>query len=200
VSRGERQQDPESQLAPLRAAAARHNWTIVEELALTLSAWDCAAAAEVRRRALAPIEEGRADTLAVWSWDRYMREGIEGAFRELRYLEDHLGAAFYSLQEPFLCTATADKAQRELLLSLVAWTARWESQHKSDRLRAKVQSKRARAAVIGARALWGAGHLASEADAERIRALRATGLSIRKIAEQVGLSKSQVGRLLDPGK
>jgi DNA invertase Pin-like site-specific DNA recombinase len=200
VSRGERQQDPESQLAPLRAAGERLCWTIAAEVSLALSAWDAAAAAEVRRRALAPIEAGQADTLAVWSYDRYMREGIEGAFRELRYLEDHLGAAFYSLQEPFLSTATADKAQRELLLSLVAWTARWESQHKSDRLCAKVASKRARAAALGARAVWGAGHLASDADVERIRALRATGLSMRKIAEAVGLSKSQVGRILDPDR
>ena len=38
-----------------------------------------------RRRALAPIEEGRADTLMVWAWDRFSREGIEGAFRELRH-------------------------------------------------------------------------------------------------------------------
>lgn len=196
VSRGERQQDPENQLAPLRAAASRLGWTVVEEIPLKLSAWDASAAAEVRRRALAPIEAGRADTLMVWAWDRYSREGIESAFRELRHLEDHLGAALYSLQEPFLSTATADKAQRELLLSMIAWAARWESQRKSDRLRAKVQSKRARAEQIGQRALWGAGHLASDADVARVRELAAGGKSVRAIAAEIGLSKSQVGRLL----
>lgn len=197
VSRGERQQDPESQTGPLRAAADRLGWTVVEVVLLTLSAWDTAAATEVRRRALAPIEEGRADTLMVWAWDRYSREGIEGAFRELRHLEEHLGAAFYSLREPFLNTATADKAQRELLLSMIAWCARWESQRKSDRVRAKAQSKRARAASLGERAVWGAGHLASDADIERIWALAAAGRSVRAIAAEVGISKSQIGRLLD---
>ncbi len=122
VSRGERQQDPEGQLGPLRAAAARLGWTVVKEVPLKLSAWDEAAAADVRRQALAPIEAGEADTLMIWAWDRFSREGLEGPFRELRYLEDHLGAALWSLQEPFLSIA-APREQRELLLSIIAWTA-----------------------------------------------------------------------------
>ena len=76
----------------------------------------------------------------VWAWDRFSREGIEGAFRELRYLEDHLGASLWCLQEPFLSTA-APREQRALLLSIIAWAARWESQRKSDRLRAKVATR-----------------------------------------------------------
>lgn len=85
-----------------------------------------AAASEVCRRALAPIVAGEGDTLMIWAWDRYSRDGIEGAFRELCHLEDHLGACLWSLQEPFLSTA-APRDQRELLLSIVAWAARWES-------------------------------------------------------------------------
>jgi DNA invertase Pin-like site-specific DNA recombinase len=196
VSRGERQQDPENQLAPLRAAAARLGWLVVDEVAIHMSAWDEVAAAEVRRRALTSIEEGRANTLMVWSWDRYSREGIEGAFRELRYLEEHLGAAFWSLQEPFLSTATADRAQRELMLSIIAWAARWESQRKSDRLKAKVATKRARSEVLGQRARWGRGVVASDAEVARAHALRLEGMSVRSISTALGVSKSQVGRIL----
>lgn len=195
VSRGERQQDPASQLAPLRAAAERLGYVVVKELALKLSAWDGDAAAAVRRQALGPIESGEADTLMVWSWDRYSREGIEGAFRELRHLEDHLGATFYSLQEPFLSTATADKQQRELLLSIVAWAARWESQRKSDRLRAKVATKRSRAKALGQNARWGRGKLASQEQIAKVRELRALGNSVRAIGAVVGISKSQVQRI-----
>jgi DNA invertase Pin-like site-specific DNA recombinase len=196
VSRGEKQQDPANQLVPLRAAAQRLGYVVVKEMALKLSAWDGDAAAAVRRQALGPIESGDADTLMVWSWDRYSREGIEGAFRELRHLEDHLGAAFYSLQEPFLSTATADKQQRELLLSIVAWAARWESQRKSDRLKAKVVAKRARSAALGQTAHWGLGKLASDAQVARARYLRLKGATVREIGKQVGISKSQVGRIL----
>lgn len=194
VSRGERQQDPESQLAPLRALAARQGWTVAKELSLKLSAWDAKAAAEVRQKALAPIEAGEADTLVVWAWDRWNREGIEGAFRELRHLEKHLGAAFWSLQEPFLCTATADPQQRELLLSVIAWAARWESERKSQRLRAKADTKRREAAKLGQRARWGRGSLPSEADLNRVRGLRAEGLSFRAIARETGLGLGTVHR------
>ncbi|MBE2253873.1 MAG: recombinase family protein, partial [Myxococcus sp.] len=135
------------------------------------------------------------DTLMVWSWDRYSREGIEGAFRELRHLEDHLGAAFWSLQEPFLSTATADKQQRELLLSIVAWAARWESQRKSERLKAKVKTKRNRAESLGQSARWGRGRLASEEEIAKVRDLRALGRSVRAISAAVGISKSQVQRI-----
>jgi DNA invertase Pin-like site-specific DNA recombinase len=196
VSRGERQQDPESQLAPLRAAAARLGWVVVEEVALKMSAWDEASAAEVRRKALAPIVAGRADTLVVWALDRVCRGGIEAAFSLLGELEEHLGADLFSLQEPFLSTATADRQSRELMVAMLSWVAKWESQRKSERLKAKVQSKRAKAEQLGQRALWGRGRLATNQDAARVRELSAAGQSVRKIAAETGLSKSQVQRLL----
>lgn len=198
VSTNDHGQEPESQLQPLRAAADRLGWTVVEEVALELSAWDETAAAEVRRRALWPIEQGRADTLMIWAWDRFSRQGIEGAFTELRYLEQHLGAALWSLQEPFLCTATSTREQRELLLALVAWHAKWESQRRSERLRARVASKRSKASQLGQRARWGRGKLASTEDAHQVHELAATH-SIREIASIVGISKSQVQRLLACG-
>jgi site-specific DNA recombinase len=196
VSRGERTQDPAGQLDALRPAAQRLGWQVVEEISLKLSAWDEAAAAEVRRRALAPIEAGRADVLAVWSWDRFSREGIEGAFATLSHLEKHLGAQLYSMQEPFLSTATADPQQRELLLSIVSWAAKWESQRKSERLRLKVASKRARSAQLGQSARWGRGRLASDEQIAQARELRADGATVRTIASELKLSKSQVHRLL----
>ena len=203
VSTADRQQDPENQLAPLRAAAARLGWVVVEEVALKMSAWDEASAAEVRRRALAPIVDGRADTLAVWALDRVCRGGIEAAFALLRELEEHLGADLFSLQEPFLSTATADRQTRELMVAMLSWVAKWESQRKSERLKAKVVTKRNRAGAIGQRATWGGGGkggnggvLASAEDVRRARELRAAGKTVRQIAAELGLSKSQVGRLL----
>ena len=82
VSTADRQQDPENQLGPLRAAAARLEWIVVKEVALKMSDWDETSAAEVRRRALAPIVAGRADTLAVWSLDRNPRAHVCGGAPE----------------------------------------------------------------------------------------------------------------------
>src|SRR3954463_14362143 len=100
-----------------------------------------------------------------------------------------MGAPFYSLQEPYLSTATADKQQRELLLSIVAWAARWESQRKSDRLKAKVAAKRSRSMALGQNARWGRGKLASHDQIARVRELRALGNSLRAISAAVGISK-----------
>lgn len=196
VSRGERSQDPENQLGPLRQAAHRLGWVVAQELPVVLSAWDDEKANQVRAAALEAIRAGAADTLAVWAWDRLSRRGVSDAFHFLSELEEHLGGAFYSLQEPFLSTATADKAQRELLLALIAWTAKQESARRSDRLRAKASAKRNRAAVVGERAIWGRGRLASPAEVEEVRRRSSAGESTRHIARSLGISKSQVARLL----
>jgi DNA invertase Pin-like site-specific DNA recombinase len=204
VSTDDKGQDPENQLGPLRAAAARLSWTVVVEIPLEISAWDATAAAEVKRRVLAPIVDGRANVLMVWALDRVCRGGIEAAFAFLRELEEHLGADFYSLQEPFLCTAGTDKQTRELMIALLSWLAKWESERKSERLKATVRTKRNRAAALGKRAGWGGGTrggnggaLASAEDIERVHALKRDGRSVRAIAAEVGLSKSQVGRILE---
>lgn len=198
VSRGERSQDPESQLAPLRSLAARAGWTVAVELPRKCSAWDEATAAAVQAEALAPIIAGEADTLAVWSLDRLTRGGIEAAFGLVRRLESQLHAELVSLQEPFLSTAGHSPEARELLLSIVAWVARWESQRKSERLRAKVASKRAAAGNLGQRALWGRGRLATDAEAAQVAELRRRGVSVRVVAHMMGLSKSQVARMTVP--
>lgn len=199
VSRGERQQDPEAQLEPLRAAVARLGWVVAAEVKLTMSAWDAGAAAEVRRRCYEPIVAGVADTLCVWAWDRFSREGIEGAFAELRHLETHLGAALWSLQEPFLSTAAGDRQQRELMLAIIAWAAKWESSRRSERTLAKLELKRGRGG-IGVRERWAAGKLASADDVRQVRELAAAGWSVRAIAAELQLSKSQVSRLLPSGR
>ena len=105
---------------------------------------------------------------------------------------------------PSLSTATADKQTRELLVSTLAWISKWESQRKSERMRAKAATKRNRASALGQRASWGGGAkgsrggvLASAEDVVRVRALKAEHKSVREIAAATGLSKSQVGRLLN---
>jgi DNA invertase Pin-like site-specific DNA recombinase len=90
VSTTDKGQDTGTQLAALREAAARQGWEVVGEIALELSVWSDKEAAEVRRRALAPVREGRADTLMVWALDRVTRRGIEAALSLLREIEEHL--------------------------------------------------------------------------------------------------------------
>jgi DNA invertase Pin-like site-specific DNA recombinase len=195
VSRGERSQTTESQLVPLRALAARAGWVVVAEVPKVCSGWDEATAAEAQAAALAPIIAGEADTLAVWALDRLTRGGVEVAFGLVRRLESQLHAELVSLQEPFLSTAGHSPEARELLLAMSAWVARWESERRSQRVKAKVVSKRTAAGNLGQRALWGRGRLATDAEVARVVELRQAGRSVRDVAREVGLPKSQVGRI-----
>lgn len=200
VSRGERKQDPESQLDPLRGTAARLGWNVAREVRLTLSAWDDREARRVWDEVLAALHDTGAGVLMVWSLDRLARGGVEDAFGKVRHLEEHLGVGVYSLQEPFLSTATADRQTRELLLAVLAWAARWESQRRSERLRAKADTKRREAGKLGQRARWGRGHLPTAQDEVEVRRLRAPapkgeGLSFRAIAKRTGIALATVHRL-----
>jgi DNA invertase Pin-like site-specific DNA recombinase len=189
-------QDPENQLLPLREAARRLGWTVAAEIPLPgLSAWDEVDAAEVHRRILEPFRAGQADVLMVWGLDRVVRGGVEEAFRFLRTLERDLGVDLWSLQEPFLNT-TADPQQRELMVALLAWTARWESQRKSERLKAKAASNRNRAEAGGGRASWGRGKMPTTADIVRMRELSAAGKSYRAIRAEVGFSLGTISHCL----
>ncbi|HEX2572799.1 MAG TPA: recombinase family protein [Polyangia bacterium] len=196
VSTEDRGQDTQSQLLALRTVAARFGWQVVAEVPLEISAWNAKTAAHVRRQALAAVRLHRADVLAVWALDRVCRAGIIEAFSLLQELEQHLGATFYSYQEPFLSTATADPAMRSLLLALFAWMAEQESRRKSERVKARVVSKRQRGAAIGQRGKWGRGYLPTEGDIERVRTLGAGGRSLRAIEAETGIPRSTVARIL----
>lgn len=198
VSRGERTQDPTAQLEALRAAAARHGWEVAEEVTRICSAWDAKTSLEAQQAALQPILAGKADVLMVWSLDRLVRGGAERAFAVVGELERHHGASLFSLQEPFLSTATSDPATRELLLPIIAWVGKWESQRKSDRLTAKAATKRQAAGKLGQRALWGRGYMATDDERAQVMELRERGESIRSIARRLELSVGNVHRILKP--
>lgn len=190
-------QDPENQLRALRDIAPRMNppWVIVAEVPRKLSAWDDKTAEAVWKDCLEAVTGNRANLLAVWAWDRLSRRGIADAFAKIGLLEGHYGCDFYSLQEPPLCTGT-DPATRELMLSLMAWNARWESEHRSERLKAAYANKIAWARNGKGHARWGKGLVASPEDRAEILHLRAGGLTVRAIAAKVGLSKSQVHKVI----
>lgn len=195
VSRGERSQDPENQLGPLRATAPKVGFDVADELRFTLSAWEKEEAALVWRKIVDAVTENRADVLMVWAVDRFCRGGPREMLNKINELEKHYGVHLYSYTEPFLSTATADPHVRELLLSLFAWLAEQESTRRSERLRAKADAKRNRAEALGERALWGKGKLPTRADYAAVLAGKAAGKTQRVVAAELGLSKSLVGRL-----
>ncbi len=195
---GRKVQDPRSQVRALRAAADRLAWRVVDVVELRQSAWDETSAREVQERVLEPIRAGRADTIMVWALDRLIRRDPLETMLFINRLEKHYGAALYSLQEPFLSTAS-DPEIRKLLLPIVAWIAEQESRRRSERVREKVRSKRIQAANLGERATWGRGRLATPKEISTVLEFGRRGRSVREVASRTGLSKSQVQRILRAG-
>lgn len=194
VSTADKQQDPENQLLPLRRNATQRGYEVADELVFRQSRFDDQSAAEVEAAIIARLSKGDIDVLMVWALDRVTRRGVEAAFRFLRVLETHHQVRFFSLQEPILSTDSPSAEQREVILALIAWAAKWDSGRKSDRQVAKATQKRDSSGRLGQRAVWGKGRMATPAEVATILARRDEG--IRPLARELGLSKSQVERIL----
>lgn len=195
VSRDEGQ-DPHTQTVSLTAACDKQGWLVASVLERETSAWDEGESAVFRQEVMDAVIRVQPDIVAVWKTDRLCREGIEATLGLLRELEKHHGCDYYSQTEPFLSTATADPTIRPLLVAFMAWAAQQESQKRSERVKAKIASKKAHAAAGGGRAIWGRGRLPSDADKAEIVRLRGCGETIRSIAALVGLGKSTVADVL----
>jgi len=192
----ERQQDVENQLIPLRAAATRLGWTVVREYRVDGSAWnkDPPEKAELMEE----LKRGGVDLVAVWDIDRYARKDPIAFLNELVELERHLGIHFFSLNQSFLSTATLDPSLRQVLIAFFAWISEAESRKRSERVKAAVATKRARAGNIGVDPKWGRGKIPSEETRAKILALRTTHpeWSILMIGREAGVSKSTAHRIL----
>jgi len=191
------EQEVAQQLDALQAAAVRQGAEVVEVVRIEgESAWDRRTSREVERRMLAPIAEGRAEVLAVWALDRVTRQNIKETLAFFDRLEKHLGGQLFSLTEPIISTATMVPETRDLFIALFAYLANRESSRKSDRVKAKRDAKVNRAAALGVQATWGRGKLATPTQVANVWLLTEADISGHKVAKALGLSKSQVYRIL----
>jgi DNA invertase Pin-like site-specific DNA recombinase len=127
------------------------------------------------------------DIILFWALDRFSREGT---LATLKYLErlSAAGVNWNSYQEAYLDSCGPF---RDVVLSLLATIARQERLRISERTVAGL--KRARRA--GKRL----GRPHADIDTKRLHRLQDEGLSLRKIAAQVGLSVPTVAKALKAG-
>lgn len=129
VSTGE--QHAANQLPDLQAWAARRGWEAVKVYEVQESAWRGA-----HQKALSEVYQdarlGRFDVLLVWALDRLSREGIAATLEIIQRLGRHQ-VRVLSLQESW---TEVEGPMQELLLSIVAWVARMESNRRSERTKA----------------------------------------------------------------
>ncbi len=88
-------------------------------------------------------------TLYIWALDRLSRRGMLETLRILQELSD-LNVKVISIQESFVEMITDDKyGMRELIAGVFGWIAAFESQRRSERIKAAKKRERAEGRTLG---------------------------------------------------
>ena len=146
-------QHAENQLAVLRGWAADLGAEVAAEYITEDSAWATnggkGAEFDRKRKALLSDVQARRGTpvlVLVWAIDRLSRQGTEDMMAFLRRLAE-AGADVRSKQDPWL--NTVDPFAREILLGVFATVAKYESQRRSERIKAGLARRRAEGKPVG---------------------------------------------------
>ena len=141
------EQDAANQRPALEALADRRGWVIGKVYELQgESAWSGAAGYRLAvAEMVADAKAARFDVLAAWSLDRLTRGGPLEALQLLDKL-GRAGVQVVTVQEPWL---EVGPEFRDLLVALVGWVARWESDRRSERTKAGLERARSEGKRIG---------------------------------------------------
>ena len=142
VSTGE--QDASNQLPAIHSYAERRGLEIVQTYNVQESAWRGAHQTALSQ-VYAQARAGMFQVLLVWSLDRLSREGVAATLEIVNRLAQHK-VQVWSVQEAW---TEADGQSRELLLSIVAWVARMDSERRSERTKAGLARAKANGKTLG---------------------------------------------------
>ncbi|HLW60661.1 MAG TPA: recombinase family protein [bacterium] len=184
VSTSDKDQNPTTQLLPLREFAAAQGWTLAGEFV------DRASATDLRGRTqwqavLQAASRRKTDLVLVWKLDRAFRSVLHASTT----LEDlrRWGIGLRSYTEPWADTTSP---QGELVFNLLATFAQFERSLIAERVRAGMARAKQQGKRLGRpRAVNG--------EWTRVQPLIENGtMSRRKAARVLGVGRSTVGRLL----
>lgn len=149
------EQHADNQLPVLRAWAASCGFEVAAEFITEDSAWTATAGNgkgkafdKARSAMLAGVRAGTYDVVLCWDIDRLSRRGSEDMQRYLRLLAE-AGADVRSHEQAWL--NTADPFAREMLVGIFATLARYQSQHRSEQIKAGLARRRAEGKPVGGR-------------------------------------------------
>jgi DNA invertase Pin-like site-specific DNA recombinase len=181
VSGRSNRQETENQAIVLREYCQRQGWEFVE---FTDRMTGTRADRDGLIRLFDAASRREFDICLFWSLDRFSRGGTIQTLEMLQRLTNW-GVQWRSHQEAFL---DSTGPMRDAVVGLLAALAKMEHGRLSERIIAGQQ----RARRHGTRSGKPIGGQRKIVDRERIRTLHASGLSVRAIAAQLGVSKSLV--------
>jgi DNA invertase Pin-like site-specific DNA recombinase len=184
VSKSDGSQDPENQLRELKTFCERQGWGVTEVYT------DFASGGRADRanfkRLMLDASKRKFDNVLFWAMDRFSREGIEATLSYIRQLDSYK-VGFRSYQEPFFDSCGPF---RDMLVAMFATFASLERAKISERTLSGLAKARSQGRVGGRpKAEENMGQM------KRFRKLKASGLSVRKIAAEMGISPTTVQKL-----
>jgi DNA invertase Pin-like site-specific DNA recombinase len=185
VSTKDGRQDTENQLKQLRAFAATQGWTIAHEY-VDRASGKRSDNREQFTRMYAAASRREFDIVLFWSLDRLSREGTVETLNHLSRLTGY-GVNYRSFTEQYLDSTGIFK---EAVIGILAAVAKQERVRLSERTIAGLERAKA-AGRVGGRPKVEDDPIVMR----RFAKLREAGISIRKIAAELGISPTTVQKL-----
>ncbi len=184
ISTTDKGQDTENQLLQLRAYCKQQGWTVFGEYVDQKTGRT--SDREGFKRLFQDAYEKRFSLVLFWSLDRFSREGATDTLQHLRKLTSY-GVQWRSFTEQFIDSAGMFG---EVIISLLAVLAKQESVRRSERASASYQKlvAQGRTDHLGRRRLV--------VDRSKVVEMHAAGMSVRSIAEKVGISHGSAHRII----
>jgi DNA invertase Pin-like site-specific DNA recombinase len=182
-------QESENQLSELRSFCKRSEYEIHGEYVDVITG--STADRNRFKDLLSDAHKRKFDMVLFWSLDRFSREGSRKTLELLTTLESY-GVSFKSYTEQYVDTAGIFK---DAIIALLAALAKQERQRIQERVKAGINTKKKNVQNLGKKWKWGRTPVPEETQ-QHILELRMKGLSMRKVAEEVGVSLGSVHKTL----
>ncbi len=137
-------QHADNQLPDLQAWASRRGLEVVQVYELQESAWR-GGHQKMLGQVYRDARQGKFQVLLIWALDRLSREGPLATLEIVHRLGNY-GVTVASFQEPWL---EVSGELRDLLLAIVGWVARMESNRRSERTKAGLARATAQGKRLG---------------------------------------------------
>lgn len=178
------QQENDNQIAQLCEYAEKSGWEIVDIVTDVCSGGTAAEQRQGLSKVFSLASRKKFEVLLFWSLDRFSREGSRKTLEYLTRL-DSCGIKWHSYTEQFIssCGIFADA-----IISIMAALARQEKIRIQERTKAGLERAKRKGKVLGR---------PQTIDRAKILELRTQGLSMRKIAAELGISAPRVCQIIN---
>jgi DNA invertase Pin-like site-specific DNA recombinase len=182
VSKDDGSQDETKMLELLREDCQRNAWHIVGEFVERESGRKGRAGRGEFDKLLKLAERRGCDFVYFYALDRFSREGLKPTLAHLQTLE-MFGIGFKSKLEPYL--DTENELIRHILVSLISYIAKFESDRTSRRIKDSLSKAKAKGVQLGRRSKF-------EEVKDRLEPMIALGLTDYRIGKRLKLKPDTV--------